>query len=274
MDKEEISSLADDKEIEKTSTEVSPKHRSGKLIAYHSFPGRTITRSPFETSIKMYYGIIAFIWKSRKWILVKRPYSRNFSKLVEGSYRNSQLTHILSGVTAPELHSLQNLSINSFKFNAMFKAVCPDKTLEELVYSKERFLANCENIRNFSSSNLRNEVNSWHFPKMESGETDDPADIALKALKLQTGLEVTHREKSFLGLDPFSRREIVGDFLTSSGGDSRYWLVVYMDEPKIEITSEFSVLLEPDVSVEEKLCISEKMILRKAKKVMKENLLL
>lgn len=270
--KEEISEDLED-ETEKSSTEVFPKHRPDRLVAYHSFPGRVITKSPFETSIKMYYGIVAFIWKTRKWLLVKRPYSRNFLKAVEGSYRNSQLSDILSGITSRELQSLKSLSNNCFKFNAMFKTVFPNKTLEELVYSKERFLANCENIRTFSPANLRDRINEWHFPYRESKETDNPTDVALKALKFQTGLEVTHSEKSFLGLDPFSKREIVGDFLGNSGGDSRYWLVVYMDEPKIENSSGFSVLLEPDSDIEDKLCIPEKMILRKAKKVMKENLL-
>jgi len=123
-------------------------------VAYHSFPGRTIIKSPFGVSLRVSYGIIVFVWKTRKWLLVKRAYTTNFLKIVEGSYRNSELKETLGGLTLPEMKSLKNLSQNSFKFNAMFKTVFPNRSLEELVYSKERFLSSSETIRNFIYSDL------------------------------------------------------------------------------------------------------------------------
>ena len=210
-------------EDEKSPSGLLPRYRPGKIVAYHSFPGRVITKSPFEVSTKISYGIIVFVWQTRKWLLVKRAYTTNFLRIVEGSYRNSELKDVLSGVTLPELRSLQALSHNSFKFNAMFKTVFPNKTLEELVYSKERFLAIREAIRNFSLSSLHDKASVWQFPCMKSGENDEnPTDVALRALKAQAGLEVSYKEKSFLGRDPFSKREIVGSFLEGDGGDYRY----------------------------------------------------
>jgi len=275
VDLEDTENLGDPTtEDEKSPSGLLPRYRPGKIVAYHSFPGRIITKSPFEASNKTSYGIVVFVWQTRKWLLVKRAYTTNFLRIVEGSYRNSELKDVLSGVTLPELTSLQTLSHTSFKFNAMFKTVFPDKTLEELVYSKERFLASCEVIRNFSPSNLHDKSSAWQFPCMESGENDEnPTDIALRALKVQAGLEVSHKEKSFLGRDPFSKREIVGSFL-GGGADCRYWLVVYMEEPKIEEKGGFAVRWGSTSELKDVLDIPERMILKEAKQVIKENLLL
>lgn len=274
-DTENIDDLSTEEE-KKSSFGLLPKYRPGKIIAYHSFPGRVITKSPFKASTKTSYGIIVFSWQTRKWLLVKRAYTKNFMRIVEGSYRNSELKDVLSGVKTSELQSLHSLSHNSFKFNVMFKTVFPDKTLEELVYSKERFLASCEVIRNFSPLSLQSKSSMWQFPCMETGENDEnPTDIALRALKVQAGLEVSHREKSFLGLDPFSKKEIAGGFLDTNESDCRYWLVVYMEEPKIiKEKGGFQVLWTSSSELKEVLDIPERIILKKAKHVIKENLLL
>lgn len=255
------------------------KYRPSKIVAYHSFPGRTIIKSPFESSLQVYYGIIVFLWETRKWLIVKRKYTTDFLKFVEGSYRNSDLKTILNGLNLEELNSLKTLSQNSFKFNAMFKTIFPEKNLEELVYSKERFLSSSETVKNFlhSSSNTKNYT--WQFPCLLSKNSDEnPIDIALKALKMQTGLEITQKEKSFLGRDPFSEKEFLGNLSdlvdVGKNEDYKYWLVVWMKEPKIENEGNFEFQWISSSNSKIFLNLPKRLILKQAKQMIKDNLLL
>lgn len=253
-----------------------PRYRPSNIVAYHSFPGRTIIKSPFGVSLRVSYGIIVFVWKTRKWLLVKRAYTTSFLKIVEGSYRNSELKEALGDLTLPEMKSLKNLSQNSFKFNAMFKTVFPDRSLEELVYSKERFLSSSETIRNFIHSDAQPKSSVWQFPCLISRDSEEnPIDVALKALETQVGLEVTQKEKSFLSRDPFSEKKILGNLV--DGGreeDFRYWLVVCMEEPKIEKQGDIEFQLVSTSEAKDILDMSKRMVLKQAKQMIKENLLL
>lgn len=253
-----------------------PRYRPSNIVAYHSFPGRTIIKSPFGVSLRVSYGIIVFVWKTRKWLLVKRAYTTNFLKIVEGSYRNSELKETLGGLTLPEMKSLKNLSQNSFKFNAMFKTVFPDRSLEELVYSKERFLSSSETIRNFIYSDSQPKSSVWQFPCLFSRDSEEnPIDIALRALETQVGLEVTQKEKSFLSRDPFSEKQILGNLLDDGREeDFRYWLVVWMEEPKIEKQGHIEFQLASTFEAKSILDVSKRMVLKQAKQMIKENLLL
>jgi len=255
------------------------KYKYSKIVAYQSFPGRTIIKSPFESSLQIYYGIIVFLWKTRKWLIIKRKYTTDFLKFVEGSYRNSDLKTILNGLTLEELTYLKTLSQNSFKFNSMFKTIFPEKNLEELVYSKERFLSSSETIKKFvhSSSNPKNYT--WQFPCLVSKNSDEnPIDIALKGLKLQTGLEITQKEKSFLGRDPFSEKEFLGNLGdlvdVEKNKDYKYWLVVWMEEPKIENEGNFEFQWISSSNSKNFLNLPKRLILKQAKQMIKDNLLL
>ena len=66
----------------------------------------------------------------------------------------------------------------------------------------------------------------------------------------------------------------MGSFLGGSGADCRYWLVVYMEEPKIEEKGGFTVRWGSTSELKDVLDIPERMILKEAKQVIKENLLL
>ena len=275
MESSEISVIRDEVDDDTTETTLSPRYRPGNIIAYHSFPGRTIIKSPFEKPIRVSYGIVAFVWKTRKWLIVKRAYTTDFLKIVEGSYRNSELNVVLSRITVTELKSLQSLSRNSFKFNAMFKTVFPDRGLDELVYSKERFLASCDVIRNFVDLITQPNSGVWQFPCAEpKARGENPTDVALRAFKDQTGLEISRKEKSFLGRDPFSEKEILGNLLGDIREDCRYWLVIYMEEPHITESKNMTIKYVVGPETKETLDLSKRMIIKEAEKVMRENFLL
>jgi len=116
----------------------------------------------------------------------------------------------------------------------------------------------------------------WQFPCLFSRDSEEnPIDIALRALETQVGLEVTQKEKSFLSRDPFSEKKILGNLLDDGREeDFRYWLVVWMEEPKIEKQGHIEFQLASTFEAKSILDVSKRMVLKQAKQMIKENLLL
>lgn len=256
----------------------TPKH----IIAYHTFPSRTIIQSPFQKPIALNYGIIAFAWDTRKWMLVQASYTCEFLRILEGLYRNAELPRLLKHITIQELASLQKLSKSCFHFNALFHRVFPHKSTEELVYAKERFLSNGMIFLHYEIHRDQAASIRWRFPYSSPLDSrENSVDCALRAFKDYTGLDITHREKSFLGRDPFCEK--APNIHEGQRSEIRYWLVIYMSEPRLrsyrpfkyqENIKMFQAKWSSEEEVMEVLEPSKQAILREAKELIRENLLL
>lgn len=216
-----------------SSEEIITTYTTPKVLAYHTFPTRKVVKSPFQKRIYVKYGIVAFSWKTQRWLLMNQNYTPFFTQILTGSYRNSDLLSLLRHITVDELESLQKLSEESFAFNDLFYKIFPNSNLDDLVYAKERFLGNGTMFIQYKADETQPTSLTWDFPcEPLLNERDNPVDCALRAFKEHTSLSITPKEKSFLGYDPFCVKE-VGGVCEDQRCESRYWLVIYMDEPKI-----------------------------------------
>lgn len=252
------------------------------IVAYHTFPSRTIIQSPFQKPIALNYGIVAFAWDTRRWMLVQASYTCEFLRILGGTYRNAELPRLLKHITIQELASLQKLSKSSFHFNALFCKVFPHKGIEELVYAKERFLSNGMIFLHYDICRDQPASIKWQFPYSSPlGSRENSVDCALRAFKDYTGLDITHREKSFLGRDPFCEK--APNIHEGQRSEIRYWLVIYMAEPRLrsnrpfksqESVKMFQSKWSSEEEVIEVLEPPKQAILREAKELIRENLLL
>ena len=266
---------------ENARKKIAPFSRDAfKIVAYHTFPSRTILKSPFQKRTVVQYGIVAFSWKTQRWLLTQHKHSPPFLQILQGSYRNSELPRLLKHTTLQELALIQKLSKVSFHFNKLFFDTFPTKTIEELVYAKERFFGNGPLFLHYEICRDQPTAPRWEFPnEIPLQDNENSVDCALRALKMNAGLDITRNEKSFLGRDPFYER--APSIHEGQRCESRFWLVIYMKEPRIspftggrtqgEAKTERIWCGEDDAM--DLLLPSKQRVLQEAKKFIQENFL-
>lgn len=253
--------------------EVQNKRKPLKIVAYNSFPSRTMVKNPFRKPVFVKYGIIAYSWKTRRWLLLQRKYTDFFLKIVKGDYRNSELSFLLNQVTTQELKILKNLSKTSFNFNNVFDDIFPDDTMDDLIYAKERFLGNGEFFIKHKSIKEQSEVVGWEIPcEPLLNDHENPIDCALRAFKKSVGWEITFKEKSFLGRDPFISNDI-SNVNEDQRCESRYWLVIWMEEPPKNSDDEYNFKWCTEEETKEVLDRNKVTVIEEAKEFIKENFL-
>ncbi len=249
-----------------------------KIVAYHKFPSRIIVKSPFQKRINVSYGIIAYAWDTRRWLMVQHKHTLPFINILQGSYRNSELPFFLQGVTVKELELLREMSLNSFNFNTVFFRIFSKLSVEDEIYAKERFFANGPLFLRYISSEGQPTNPGWMFPKgFTHTIRENPVDCALRNFKEETGLDITRQEKSFFGRDPFCETNVsesngIGSF--QQRYETRCWLVIFMKEKHISLKPQHGkkLWLTEKESIE-LLDTQKQRILLEAKELIKENFL-
>jgi len=252
-----------------------------KIIPYYKFPSRIIVKSPFQKKINVYYGILAYAWDTRKWLLVQNKYTLQFVNILRGSYRNSEVPFLLQGLTHQELEHLQKLSVDSFNFNSIFFHVFPQLPVEDEIYAKERFFANGTLFLEYKASVDQPSNPGWMFPKgFPRSKMENSVDCAVRSFKEITNIEITRKEKSFFGRDPFCERDESEEDAIGSlqqRYETRYWLVIFMKEKSLPRESDMNECSQKRwVSETEAMSLldnkKQHMILE-AKELIKENFL-
>ena len=266
--------------MEGTEKEVV-KRNKGNPIPYHKFPSRIIVKSPFQKRINVSYGIVAYAWDTRKWLLVQHRYTLQFVNILRGSYRNSELPFLLQGLTTKELEQLRELTLDSFNFNSIFFRIFPQLCVEDEIYGKERFFANGTLFLGYKPSDNQPANPGWMFPKgFTRSKIENSVDCALRSFKEETGLEITRKEKSFFGRDPFCERdesetEAIG--CLQQRYETRCWLAIFMKERPLPRESDMDEHSQKRwVSESEAMSLldnKKQRILLEAKELIKENFL-
>jgi len=264
--------------MESPRQDISSKQK-GKIIAYRKFPSRIIVKSPFQKRINVSYGIIAYTWDTQRWLLVQHRYTLQFINILRGSYRNSELPFLLQGVTSEELKILQDISRESFTFNALFFNVFPKLLVEDEIYAKERFFANGPLFLGYVASKNQPSNPGWMFPKgFTTSKRENPVDCALRCFKEETGLEITRKETSFFGRDPFCESDSSDSSHIGSlqqRYETRCWLVIFMKEQHIPYEDgQGKRLWATEKEALSLLDSSKQQILLEAKELIKENFLI
>lgn len=249
--------------IESNSQEITTA-RPLVVKAYHTFPHRTIIRSPFQKRILVKYGLIAYSWKTQKWFLIHHVNTEYFKQILLGEYRNSDLPRLLNQITTDEISTLKNLSKDSFDFNQTFFDIFPNASTDDLIYAKERFFANGEGFINYKITSVHSTESGWEIPcDVLKNDRENPVDCAIRSFKDITGVEITYKEKSFFGRDPF--------LIQDQREESRFWLVIFMEEPKISSKDEHFWFSEEEL--QEILDEGKINVIQEAKELIQENFL-
>lgn len=162
------------------------------------FPKRLIVKSTVQKTFTS-YGIIAFSRETKRFLVVKRQYSPEFTAFIRGNYRISEIENIYKGFTGEEIQMILDCEDGKLNFEDMYYKVLDDshKSFEDknesLRYSQKRFedylltIGAKNSLPNIEVVN----TNQWIFPKGRKLHFESPLECAKREFKEETGVDVS-----------------------------------------------------------------------------------
>lgn len=222
--------------------------RDGTLSLFTSdtLPSRIVVDSPFTTRHLLSYGIAACAADTGRWLLVRPTTSPNFSSLVRGFYRVSDIGNMVRYITREEWSELYACCLvdgeqeRERAFRALYLTKFPIKTSEDesdFAYALERF-EQCRLSIRYSLENCPVQDHpeiDWTWPKgRRNGPEESALDAAMREFYEETGLDA----KDLIVVT----REPIGEFYRSNNGriyETQCWVALLPREvqppPVIEV---------------------------------------
>ena len=215
--------------------------------SYTSLPGRTILSSPFLDRALVSYGIIAYAEDTGRWLLVNRQHSPEFIILIRGSYRFSELDHLLAGLTVKELSKLKGVLGCSLDreqaFAALFKQTIDGSPKDkDWQYAWTRFQESFSYLQQAVQNLTGKEFTEWLWPKGRlSSNSEMPYRCAIREFSEETGIQIrlTGNGELKLANDDSSSSVIclnntplIESFRGTNGRiyETRCWVIVFSKE--------------------------------------------
>jgi hypothetical protein len=195
------------------------------LKGYYNFPSREIIKPIFKVHRKLYYGIIAFCASEKKWLFVKNRYTASFCQLIQGGYRNVDIKNLVLQLRWDEWQQILYLSKRSFDFDKIYHSLFPFSSTDDIVYAKERFLANGPEFNkiNIVQETLLQNQESWKFPSGIKKHREEPQEAAIRNYKICTQYAIQEHDIVFFGKEPISQYKVSD----SEREEHHYWIVIY-----------------------------------------------
>lgn len=202
------------------------------LLTPDALPRRIVVDSPYTSRHLLSYGIAACAADTGRWLLVRPTTSPNFSCILRGFFRVSDLENMVLYITRTECEemsaccNIEDERCRAEAFRALYTskfAIEGKKDEIDYAYAFERF-EQCrkeiaERIKN--SSTERPEID-WTWPKgRRNGATESTRDAALREFREETGLD----SKDLIVVT----QEPIGEFYRSNNGriyETQCWVAV------------------------------------------------
>lgn len=204
-------------------------------------PNRIIVDNPFVLAAGaiISYGIIVHCSTTRRWLLIRRRHSPEFTNLLRGKWRRSSLPLLIKEVTYHEAEQLLQIT-DEASFTQLYHRVVRHPWSS---FGWQQFLEHREEIchllrklvhRSQDRSTrpfLRSEP-EWLWPKGRREDNESPRLCALRELREETGIVLTENQLS----ETFMSERWCG----SDGQlyEARCWVAVVNEELPIRLPSE------------------------------------
>jgi ADP-ribose pyrophosphatase YjhB (NUDIX family) len=230
----------------------------------------------------LYYDILAYCASEKKWLVIKNRYTPAFCQLIQGGYRNVDIQNLVLQLRWEEWQQFLKLSNRSFYFDRLYHSLFPFPSTDDIVYAKERFLANGPEFNKIEITKEMLEQNQemWRFPSGVKKQGEEPQESAIRNFKICTQYAIQEHDILFLGKEPISEYK-VSNAISTQREEHHYWIIVYNNgyPPLLKTTamhpSPFYTKWMTTKEIEDentKMLKSAKDIIKKANSLLKKKL--
>jgi len=172
---------------------------SSPRYSRESLPTRIIVNSPFSQRHLISYGLAVFALDTRRWLLVRPLTTPNFSSIVRGFYRVSELKNMTKHIVHVERESLLTClrakdSAKEFEnlYARLFALHAPEEAAEDArdrAYALQRFLDARRELLSALESDECAAVIEWTWPKgRRNGANETNLETAVREFEEESGI--------------------------------------------------------------------------------------